>query len=1166
MRKYRGLHVRTSPKGRRRSLIAAVSMIGALLPAVVIAVAPNANAAIPSGIGFTQQGCNNPGGLVLPNGSGQFVCPNADYTTGNLGKNWSELDLVPFRVTVTAGNSAPASSTFSFAVAVDSTNGGKTGFDVLSAPVLNTALSGAGCTAPTVGAQTSANGQLLRLVTITIPKNTTCVYDYYARLSVGAHLWPGSSLHANLADDLTGSTSGIGTKAVSINPNEIAPQGLTKDMEATQDSDHIWDVTKSPTPASLSFTNTCDPDPTTLSQTVAVTVSWTKEAATPSGDVTVITHVYASNPASRAIQTSVSDDIRSGTTVLDTATAGPTTVPANTASFLLLSHTTTVPAGTTNLNDIATASYTDQVTGVPVPGTTTATATATVQDSGTVLNNSATITDVESITGTGLTFSTDSVSGATGSFDGGYVAGTATTGPVSWTSSSQSASGSVTFNKTVYASAASVDSTGGLSDTATLTGSDGFTTSDNLTVDVSTDAATSLTVTKDSTIALASQKTYTFHLFNGANVNQNKSTTVTLPAGSVGPVTSDPITGLSPTGTYYVHEDASAPFPAQDSSSVTFALTSGDASTCTADLPLTNSAQPASARVQKITAPTSSGHWEFTLTGPNGLSETLNDANNDAVVANAGYSLFTSPLDVDGGTYTITETAQSGYDLTSVSGDIGNNTARVTTDTTTRTCSFTLDLTQDSGHVFSCTFTNTARGTIIVKKLTNPSGAAGSFAFTGDVSGSIGDGQTLSTTNLAPGTYTSTESDPTTAFDLTGISCNDGASATPSSGSVATATATFHLDPGETVTCTFTNTARGHIILKKLTNPSGSTQQFEFDPSYSATNVFLSDTQTSDSGALVPGTYSAAEVNIPSGWSLTGSSCSDGSPVSAISLQAGETVTCTFTNTQAGHVRVVKTVQGNAPTGSQAFTFQLRDGANANSAGTLLETLTANAGNGGVLNFTTNLTPGHSYELCEQMQVGWVTNLPAPTFILPNGGDNSIVCTTFTVTAGQLKIFNIDNTPPPGGMALTIGYWKNWSSCTTGKQKPVLDQKLLAAANAGTPFTLGLLVLDPNALGRATACIDAVRILNKSTIGNGAKRASDPLFNMAAQLLAADLNVFSGAGTCAAATTAISQAHALLSKYNFDGNGYHPKLTSADATLANTLANKLDRYNNNTLC
>jgi hypothetical protein len=177
------------------------------------------------------------------------------------------------------------------------------------------------------------------------------------------------------------------------------------------------------------------------------------------------------------------------------------------------------------------------------------------------------------------------------------------------------------------------------------------------------------------------------------------------------------------------------------------------------------------------------------------------------------------------------------------------------------------------------------------------------------------------------------------------------------------------------------------------------------------------------------------------------------------------------------------------------------------------------------------------------------------------------VCTDFTVASGETKTFSIDNTPPPGGRALTIGFWKNWASCakSNGNQTPVLDQTLLAAAVAGKPITIGTLVLDPRVLGATTACKDAVAILSKSTL-SGKNMASDPLFNMASQLLAADLNVATGAGVCSSAVNAINSAQALLVKYHFDGNTYSPKLTSADATLANSLATTLNNYNNNLLC
>src|SRR5438067_13012923 len=115
---------------------------------------------------------------------------------------------------------------------------------------------------------------------------------------------------------------------------------------------------------------------------------------------------------------------------------------------------------------------------------------------------------------------------------------------------------------------------------------------------------------------------------------------------------------------------------------------------------------------------------------------------------------------------------------------------------------------------------------------------------------------------------------------------------------------------------------------------------------------------------------------------------------------------------------------------------------------------------------------------------------------LPNPNVNNLtVCTDFVAQAGQTTTVNVDNTPPPGGMALTIGFWKNWSSCSGGKQKPTLDQTLLAAANAGNAITIGKLVLNPTTLGASTACQYAVNVLNKTTINGKTKESSDPLFN-----------------------------------------------------------------------
>jgi hypothetical protein len=208
-------------------------------------------------------------------------------------------------------------------------------------------------------------------------------------------------------------------------------------------------------------------------------------------------------------------------------------------------------------------------------------------------------------------------------------------------------------------------------------------------------------------------------------------------------------------------------------------------------------------------------------------------------------------------------------------------------------------------------------GTIKVKKVTdpNPDSTDTSFSFTAGgglspSSFSLKNGGTQTYNGVNPGSGYSVAETVPSGWDLTSATCDDGSPVT-----------NIDVSAGETVTCTFNNRARGHIIVKKLTNPAGSSQSFEFDPSYSGTNFFLTDTQTNDSGALAPGTYSVAEVNIPTGWDLSSSSCTDGSPVSAISLQGGETVTCTFNDRQRGSVTIHK--QDDAGNALQGAVFEL---------------------------------------------------------------------------------------------------------------------------------------------------------------------------------------------------------------------------------------------------
>jgi len=268
---------------------------------------------------------------------------------------------------------------------------------------------------------------------------------------------------------------------------------------------------------------------------------------------------------------------------------------------------------------------------------------------------------------------------------------------------------------------------------------------------------------------------------------------------------------------------------------------------------------------------------------------------------------------------------------------------------------------------------------------------------------------------------------------------------------------------------------------------------------------------------------------------------------------------------QRGLAQVVKTVNGATPSGAQSFTFQIRQGASTTDAGSIIEAGTATAGNGGVIDFTTMLVPATTYQLCEQVMPGWMTTLGPSAFTVFNpSGDNSAVCASFTVTPGETKSFAIDNRPPPGGLARGIGFWKNWSSCANskGNQKPVLDLTLQLGDIAIGSLFLHDVYQDPAV---ASDCVQAVRLLSKQKIGTGQNMASDPAFNLAAQLLAAKLNVLAGAGVCGAAGDAINAGQALLAAISFTGVT-HKAMTASQISQANSLATTLDLYNNNALC
>jgi hypothetical protein len=940
-------------RARRGAIAAAVGLLVGLVPTLTI---DPASAVDGNQITERLEGCRADA-TIYPV-QGPFVCPDANYTTGNLGQGWNELDLVPHRLTTDrASNSSTA--TYAINVVADRSDAGRPGYDFISVPVVNDPLSHASCQvaagpylikSPGVGG-TDESGY--RTLTITQATGSKCVFDYYERLALGSHLYPGASLHSNVTnEDFT--IGGVGARDVSIPVKEILPQELDKDMSATQGSSHVWNVTKETSPANLHFEDTCSAVPGDLEQGVDITVSWERFAPTPSGQVTVVTNVYATNPAHRPLLIDVTDVIYSGTDELDTHVFPQKLLPAL-STTLIGTHVVIIDAAdAVDLNDIATGEYTDPVAAnPPIDLTVEATASADVQLTGDSENETATITDVESISGAGLSFSVDGFSGATGDYDGGYVEGTETTGDVSWTSDPQSGDGSVTFNKTVYV--AGPQQTGGtLTDTATLNGSDGFTDTANASVTITTDATTTLTINKTIPNVLQGGETVSFviDVYDSTRTTVLDSVTFTFVAGE----TSKSATVSLPPGTYDVVEQTTPGWqPQAPADNVDLTLP-----TCANAVTFNNSFGPASAEVIKVTVPAGNqAGWEMCLAGPDTASL---PGGKECVVTDAnGEATFATDL-VSEGSYTITETPKPGFDQT---GAVG--------------CTFTVNMPEDADQVFTCTFTNTERGT----------------------------------------------------------------------------------------------------------------------------------------------------------------------------------------------VTVIKTSSGQVPPAG-AFTFEIRTGASATEPGTVLDSDTNDAA--GEVDFdglTDGLAPG-TYQVCETgMLPGWHSTLSDdPAAFVPDSDDpnhdNSIVCVPFTIDPGEDEVFTVDNTPPPGGDARTIGFWRNWSSCTGGNQDPTLDETLASAGG----ILIGDLLVD--------TCAEAVAILSKSDL-NGVKRASDPAFNLAAQLLAAFLNQEAGAGVCPAAATAMASGQTLLANADFDGvrtfGGSSTKGKKGSASTgtingaqANSLASTLDAYNNNELC
>ncbi|MGI9265379.1 MAG: prealbumin-like fold domain-containing protein [Gammaproteobacteria bacterium] len=405
--------------------------------------------------------------------------------------------------------------------------------------------------------------------------------------------------------------------------------------------------------------------------------------------------------------------------------------------------------------------------------------------------------------------------------------------------------------------------------------------------------------------------------------------------------------------------------------------------------------------------------------------------------------------------------------------------------------------------MFSCTYTNTKLGNIIIKKVTDPVGGTG-FGFTDNIeapnSFTLDHGEMKTFLDVTAGTYTVTENDPTPGYDLVNLVCTDdfdqnGYNVVDSSVDLVNREATINVDPGETVECTYTNRQRGMVDLLKLTNGlQDPIMMWSFTLKGPEVNVGDSTPPAlMDFGGakLIPGqTYTMCETGIPPSWTIQWAVDANGNDV----IDMDETLPFVGDPNMAGLLQVY--------------------------------------------------------------DPAW--NDPNPV--------NDTRCLDFQVGAAETLSFIVDN-QRPGGDPRTPGYWKNWNTCSNGNQDQtafnnggspegwfLLDDLIPTTVGSLDIASCedGVLILDHRELGGK----------NKKRASDAAYNLARNL--LAAKLnLAAGAETCNGEP---AATIALGDALLMSIGFDGTGGYLKGKNAGDDRAAANALATTLDEYNNGRLC
>jgi LPXTG-motif cell wall-anchored protein len=395
--------------------------------------------------------------------------------------------------------------------------------------------------------------------------------------------------------------------------------------------------------------------------------------------------------------------------------------------------------------------------------------------------------------------------------------------------------------------------------------------------------------------------------------------------------------------------------------------------------------------IVKDAQPNAAQDFNFTLAAPNGLDAAFQlDDDSDATLPNS------VTYHVPPGTTTASEVnLPDGWNLTGIS---------CTKAVTRSGASVSVILADDEA--VTCTFTNSRTSTLEVDKYWVING--GTPVQEGDEPSGLGLGAQLTVdganqpwnnalNGYLQGTSVSLNESVTFGNDLCDWAGTTHGSVTEVNGSAPDSTTLPHALAlgGGANHATITNevTCAGALVLKKVvTNTNGGTAvpgDFTLVASPAGGGADLT-TQGSTGGhslTVTPGTvYDLSEKDGPAHYSLTGINCGGTDPVTSISVPAGETRTCTFTNHDSpGSLTLVKEVNHNGTGDTTAAT-----------AWTL--SATATSGGGATITGTTGVkgdTKAGAYSLAESN---------GPAAFTPSAWTCLAGATPVTVTAGSVAV------------------------------------------------------------------------------------------------------------------------------------------------------------------